>query len=435
MRFDPLQKNEILGMWKEFCREEFPDKKHVKSFVYVHTPYCSSKCKFCMYESEPLLKEGALTEEKKFLLNEALETAEAVEGLEFDGLYFGGGTPTIYEEDDFYDVVSAVRSCFKLSGRAVSTCEMNPNSATSGKIKTVVEHGINRISLGIQTLTPKVLEIAGRQEAGLKKTAELVNFAKECGASVVNIDLLAPLPGETEKTFLETVEKASGLGADTVTLYCLQNLGQQYSPSEMAMSGESLGDWDRIKEIFTSGLAGSSLEILKESSKLTTCLIAGNSNNLYNEDNRYELHSRRPIAVLGLGRNSCSNLFGKVFYKNLGRSGAAQGFAAREYVGYRKDIFEEALDMLLLHLRDGACLSFQYFESVFGCDAERFARENFEMLIDRGFISFSSSGVEFGIKFADAPKFFELSKTIKQLIFSSKRRNLPKPGSNRVAGV
>ncbi|HPI77462.1 MAG TPA: hypothetical protein PLK80_12080, partial [bacterium] len=259
--------------------------------------------------------------------------------------------------------------------------------------------------------------------------AELIAFAKECGASVVNIDLLAPLPGETEKTFLKTVEKASGLGSDTVTLYCLQNLGQQYSPSEMAMSGESLGDWDRIKEIFTRGLEGSRLKISKESVKLTTCLIAGNSNNLYNEDNRYELHSRRPVAVLGLGRNSCSNLFGKVFYKNSGRDGAALDSAGRRYIGYRKDVFEEALDMILLYLRDGVSLPFQHFESVFGYDAEGFVRDNFGMLIDMGFISFSSSSVECGIKFADAPKFFEFSKTIKQLIFISKPRNLLKFGA------
>ncbi len=435
MRFDPLPKNEILGMWKEFQREAFPDKKHVRRFVYVHTPYCSSKCKFCMYDSEPLLKKEDLSAEKRDLLNEVLEAAEAVEGIEFDGLYFGGGTPTIYEEGDFDDVVSAVRSCFKLSGMAVSTCEMNPNSATPGKIISAIEHGIKRISLGVQTLTPKVLEIAGRQEADLKQTAELVAFAKKCGVSVVNIDLLAPLPGETEKSFYETVEKASGLGSHTITLYCLQNLGIKYSPCEMAMKEEELGGWDRTKEIFTRGLEGSGRSISKESSMLSTCLIAGNSENQYNESNRYELHSRNPVAVLGLGRNACSNLFGKIFYKNSGCDGAASGSVGRRYIGYRKDVFEEALDMILLHFRDGVGLPFQRFESVFGCDAEGFVRDNFGTLIDRGFIGFTSSSVECGIKFSDAQKFFEFSKTIKQLIFSSKPRNLLKSGAECGAGA
>jgi coproporphyrinogen III oxidase-like Fe-S oxidoreductase len=134
-----------------------------------------------MYESDAGPTITQISMQIHTLLHEITATAPAVRGLDFDGFYFGGGTPTIFTESDFRDILQAVRHAFIFSGRGVSTCEMHPYSATADKMAIAVENGVDRISIsiGVQSLTPAVLQSRLHYPVQLPKCALRI-FRRGC---------------------------------------------------------------------------------------------------------------------------------------------------------------------------------------------------------------------------------------------------------------
>lgn len=154
------------------------------SSVYLHIPFCKSKCKYCSFVSFtaeekindyiPLL----INDIKKYYKNETLKT-----------IYFGGGTPSLLSINQ----VEKVLNCLNFSADTEITFEMNPDDAKPDYLKALKDIGINRISMGSQTFDDNVLKLIGRRHSA-NDTREAVKNAKNAGFKNINLDLIYGLP-------------------------------------------------------------------------------------------------------------------------------------------------------------------------------------------------------------------------------------------------
>ena len=133
--------------------------------VYVHVPFCVRKCYYCDFNSYSLDRSAVdaylLALDREIRLYEQMLSTEA--GLVFDTLFIGGGTPTCLSSKDLAGLVRRLRSAFPFKKRAEVTCEANPGSSNSEKFARMREAGVNRLSIGVQSLDDALLMRLGRQ--------------------------------------------------------------------------------------------------------------------------------------------------------------------------------------------------------------------------------------------------------------------------------
>jgi oxygen-independent coproporphyrinogen-3 oxidase len=183
--------------------------------LYVHVPFCASTCDFCaFYQTEP-------TAER---IQGYLETVQREADLiswprPVTTVFWGGGTPGLLSPRDLMRLAEIVKA--RLGGTPREwTVELAPASVTEARLQALREAGVTRVSLGVQTFQPDLLDALGRQH-----TREQVYRAYEriraVGFPVVNLDLMFALPGETAAEWAADVREAVGLSPDHVSTYCL----------------------------------------------------------------------------------------------------------------------------------------------------------------------------------------------------------------------
>ena len=186
--------------------------------VYLHVPFCLSKCPYCDFCSFP----GSNGEDRenyvKAVLREIEERGFPVRRA--TSVFFGGGTPALLTERQFDALLSAVAKKYGLSDGAEITFEMNPATADREKLRALRSLGFNRVSIGCQSLDDGELRALGRAH-----TAEDVFSAYEdalaAGFSNINLDLMYGIPRQTAGSFAKTLAKAVSLGPTHISSYGL----------------------------------------------------------------------------------------------------------------------------------------------------------------------------------------------------------------------
>ena len=128
--------------------------------IYVHIPFCKSKCRYCDFASFPdklCFAESYMA----CLYREMAMRKEELKKIKFDTLYIGGGTPSVVDENYMAMLVVAVKKNFNLAENAEITIEMNPGTVSASKIETYIKCGINRFSIGLQTAIDSQLKEIG----------------------------------------------------------------------------------------------------------------------------------------------------------------------------------------------------------------------------------------------------------------------------------
>lgn len=180
--------------------------------VYIHIPFCKSKCKYCSFVSFPKLeqKENYLDALKKEIhqnyKNEILNT-----------LYFGGGTPSLLTPEEFHDLIKI----FNTNKNTEITAELNPENITFEYLQELKTSGVNRLSFGCQTFNDKILKIIGRRHIA-KDVISAVNQAQKAGFENVSIDFIYGLPEQKLSDFENDLEKAISLNIQHISLYGLK---------------------------------------------------------------------------------------------------------------------------------------------------------------------------------------------------------------------
>lgn len=182
--------------------------------LYVHVPFCASTCDFCaFYQTVPTA--GAV---RSYL--EAIEQeADLVAWRPVDTVFWGGGTPGLLAAPDLARLAASVR---RLCGGAPLewTVELAPGSVTEARLAALREAGVTRVSMGVQSFQPALLDALGRQHsvAQIHRAYERIRAA---GFPSVNLDLMFALPGQTAEEWAGDLRAAVALAPDHISTYCL----------------------------------------------------------------------------------------------------------------------------------------------------------------------------------------------------------------------
>lgn len=184
--------------------------------IYVHIPFCKSKCRYCDFASFP----DKLCFAESYMAcvyREMSKRGKELKNYKFDTLYIGGGTPSVIDENYIAMLVAAARKNFSLSADAEITIEMNPGTVSAGKIQTYKKCGINRFSVGLQSAVDSQLEDIGRAH-NLKDFLACARLLKDENFSV---DVMIGLKNQTIPDIEKTIEVAVASGASHISMYAL----------------------------------------------------------------------------------------------------------------------------------------------------------------------------------------------------------------------
>ena len=185
--------------------------------LYVHVPFCAAICSYCNFNR------GLLDEELKRRYVAALteEIERSGDGSRVDSIFFGGGTPSLLAAGEVARVLDACRGAFDIAPDAETTLEMNPESCRADYAAALIEAGINRVSLGVQSFDDGELARLGRTHtaAGARAAFDALRAA---GCGNVSLDLLLWLPGQSRAACAASVDALLALAPDHASLYLLE---------------------------------------------------------------------------------------------------------------------------------------------------------------------------------------------------------------------
>jgi len=186
-----------------------------KTTLYIHIPFCEKKCFYCSF----VVSIGQQKRMDDYLFCLARE-AEQYKDQSIKSVYIGGGTPTFLNIQQLEKLFNVIRSNFKVDSLAEWTIEANPEGLDKAKIKLLQESGINRISLGVQSMNDSYLRYLGRNHNS-KKVLEVYGWVRAGGFKNVNIDLMFCFPNQTIAQLKEDIDAIIRLNSEHVSLYAL----------------------------------------------------------------------------------------------------------------------------------------------------------------------------------------------------------------------
>lgn len=186
--------------------------------LYVHVPFCKSKCYYCDFYSVTNSAEqadfsGLISQEVDFRENYLADKS-------VDTLYFGGGTPTLLSPEQLNDVLNKFKLTFRVDKQSEITIEANPDDLTSENLKAYKSLGFNRISIGTQSFFDEHLLMMNRRHTA-DQAKDSITMAHDLGFQNISIDLIYGIPGMTMDQWIANLEIAIKLPANHVSAYHL----------------------------------------------------------------------------------------------------------------------------------------------------------------------------------------------------------------------
>jgi putative oxygen-independent coproporphyrinogen III oxidase len=186
--------------------------------VYVHWPFCKSKCPYCDFNSH--VRAGVEHSRwRKALLTELEHAAREAPDRRVETMFFGGGTPSLMEPETVAEVIARTRSLWDCAPEIEITLEANPTSVEAGRFALLAQAGVNRVSLGVQAMSATDLRFLGREHSTEEALAALAtarqNFAR------YSFDLIYARPGQTLEAWAAELGRALSLAGEHLSLYQL----------------------------------------------------------------------------------------------------------------------------------------------------------------------------------------------------------------------
>jgi len=186
--------------------------------LYLHIPFCIRKCNYCDFCSYPISDANWKECYIEALLSEI--SSYSSRNLKVNTVFFGGGTPSLLTATEFEKIVSCIDKSFSLSDGFEFSMELNPGTLSCEKMRSFAEMGLNRVSIGLQSIHENELKKLGRihnYDEFAKAYATVFDF----GIENINVDLMYGIPEQTKKSFAETVDKILTLSPKHLSLYGL----------------------------------------------------------------------------------------------------------------------------------------------------------------------------------------------------------------------
>ena len=185
--------------------------------IYIHIPFCESKCLYCDFNSYDGI--DYLKASYADALQDDIVKSENIFNI-VETIYIGGGTPLLIGAEKIQLVLKTVKKTFDVAKEAEISIEANPESINPGDLLKLRESGVNRISLGFQSLSDRNLSLLGRIHDA-NKAVQSYLLAREAGYENINIDMIYGIPGQSLKDWEEELEQVIDIGPEHLSLYPL----------------------------------------------------------------------------------------------------------------------------------------------------------------------------------------------------------------------
>lgn len=189
--------------------------------IYVHIPFCHSKCKYCDFYSVVTEDGKVMDEYLRAVCAHIKESGSLAPNHRVDTVYFGGGTPSFFGAERVAAILTAVRQNFDVSPQAEITFEANPDSITAKLLRRLKSEGFNRVSLGIQSDDDDMLARLGRPHT-FEDAVVAVERIRKAGFRNLSVDLMYGLPEQTMQGWGDTLNSVLALQPDHISLYALK---------------------------------------------------------------------------------------------------------------------------------------------------------------------------------------------------------------------
>ena len=216
--------------------------------LYIHIPFCVKKCEYCDF-----LSWNAEEEERQqyvaALLSEIESYREFAKGYRVSTIFIGGGTPSVLLPKQMEDILQKIYEIFELERRPEITVEVNPGTVDEEKLQCYKENGVNRLSMGLQSVKDEKLRLLGRIHT-YQEFVESYELARKAGFDNISIDLISSVPGQTLQEWKEELETAAAQNPEHISVY--QLIIEEGTPfyEKYAEHPELLPDEETSREIY-----------------------------------------------------------------------------------------------------------------------------------------------------------------------------------------
>lgn len=190
-----------------------------KLSLYIHIPFCERKCFYCDFTSFPRKSEN-IEKYINYLIKELALYKKKLENYSIGTIFIGGGTPSSIDGHHIYRILEYINNNFNIDKESEITIEVNPGTLSLEKARAYKEIGINRISLGLQTMNDELLKSIGRIHTS-KDFIDSYEILRKLGLNNINVDLMFGLPNQSLKDIKDTIDKVTELDIKHISYYSL----------------------------------------------------------------------------------------------------------------------------------------------------------------------------------------------------------------------
>lgn len=187
--------------------------------LYIHVPFCIKKCAYCDFLSAPAGEE----ERQRYvetMIKEIQGYRKKYQEYCVTTIFVGGGTPSVLSGEQIKEVFNALRASFVIDTQAEITIEVNPGTVTEEKVEAWMQAGVNRISIGLQSVNDEELQMLGRMHT-YKDFLNTYHLLRDKGFNNLNIDLISAIPGQTLESWKTTLSTVAELEPEHISAYSL----------------------------------------------------------------------------------------------------------------------------------------------------------------------------------------------------------------------
>ena len=350
--------------------------------LYIHVPFCLSKCAYCDFCSFTHFDEGLIDSYVDALIREILEYKRE-ERISVDTVFIGGGTPSILTPLQLEKITVAINHTFDLSGLSEFTVEVNPRTADKEKLSAYRSLGVNRISIGLQSIHENELKILGRDQS-FDDFLAVYHSAREVGFENISVDIIYGIPSQTIESLKETLNRVVDLSPEHISLYSL--ILEEGTPIFERMDSLDIPDDDIVYDMYS--LVNSTLS----QSGYTHYEISN-----YAKQGFSSCHNTKYWKLddyIGVGLSAHSFLGGERFYNPADRFDITTLF--RYIDGELPRIYEEKptrentlSEFVMLGLRTSFGISLAEFKERFGEDFVSSRKREIDGFINNGLAKIS----------------------------------------------
>ena len=357
--------------------------------LYIHIPFCLSKCKYCDFYSLPT-SAGVSDDYFEALSKQIEEYGLQTTAYTVDSIFLGGGTPSLLSERQIQTLFKRIYRAFKVAHSAEVTVEANPGTVDVKKLKTFKKAGVGRLSLGAQSFCPQDLAVCGRAHR-VEDNIRAVTDARDAGFDNINLDIMYGLPNQSMAEVVQSLGTAFKLGVEHISFYGLKL--EEGTPFYNDRENLKLPSEDSESEMY----------FVSRELMLSNGYFQYEISNFAKKDRycRHNIKYWNGDEYLGLGPAAHSYFAGKRFSFKKDLDLYIRSFS-ESYVG--ESIIDEMIDipkasriaeyvMLRLRLTDG--IDCEKFYKLFGRDFDKIYYQKLQPYINSGHVVRTSKGYAF----------------------------------------